>query len=604
MQRGAALAALVAITAGAAVPAAAQDIAAPAVGGGGGGGGISSSSGLTSGLRPAYGLGTRVGDLRAQLEGLVSGGAPLPAGIAWQVIPSIGVDVGATDNASFTNGRQRADVFTQITPGVVIIGDTPRVNVNLSYTPLARLYASTPSQNRFDQYLNAGAQVTILPERLLIDARAQVSQQSLTGGFGQDGFSQGTLSDFNRQDQVQSATVEVTPRFVNRFGSLGTAELSYTLAYTNQNYGSGSGFGGSALGAPLGSSFGSGFGTTNQAFGARDQRANAANQGFFPQDLLTHRERATFTTGEDLGRVRSFLLLEAVQFDGAGPYRGAYRREASADNAFALNRTVSLLGKIGYQQILYNGLGGYRFSGITWNAGVRLTPNVEDFIELRYGEQDGTNNFTADMSYAPTARIRLLARYDTGITSNVENQQNLLSGTTVNQFGGSVDTLTGGPVTGTSGFFGTQNNIFELRRLSFTGIYTLPRDTISVSVVREERSPPSNNRGGFGQNLTGYRGDNGIYGTVNWQHELADDWRTNLSVQVGTRSAGRATGPFAAQEASSASERTLSTVASTSYQLSPTLGSQASYVFNQRSGGGSNRSFTENILIVGLRKTF
>ena len=316
MRRGAALAVLAAVAAGAAVPAAAQDAAASGGGGGSGGGsgvggvsgagGVSSSSGLNgSGVRPAYGLGTRVGDLRAQLEGLVSGGAPLPAGIAWQVIPSIGVDVGVTDNASFTNGRQRADVFTQITPGVLIIGDTPRVNVNLNYTPLARLYASTPSQNRFDHYLNGGAQVTLLPERFLVDARAQVSQQSLSGGFGDDGFSGGTRSNFDRRDQVQTATVEVTPRFVNRFGSLGTGELSYSFAYTNQSYGSDNRFRTSALGAPFGSSLGSGFGTA-------DSRANAANQGFFPQDLITHRERGTFTTGEDLGRIRSFLLAEAV----------------------------------------------------------------------------------------------------------------------------------------------------------------------------------------------------------------------------------------------------------------------------------------------------
>ena len=310
------------------------------------------------------------------------------------------------------------------------------------------------------------------------------------------------------------------------------------------------------------------------------------------------------------GRVRNVVLLEAVQFDGAGPYRGATRYEASIDNAYALNRTVTLLGKLGYQRIRYAGLQGYRFSGITWNAGVRLTPNAEDFVELRYGERDGVYDFAADVSYAPTARTRLLARYDTGVTSTTENQQNLLSGTRVDSFGGSVDSLTGGPVSTTSGFFGTQNSVFELNRLSITGIYALSRDTVSVSLVREERSPAGNaaRRGNAGQNGlgqngleqgAGFRGDSGIYGTINWQHDVAADLRTNVSVQVGTRSASRLDG-----QGGSASERTISATAGTSYQLSETLGSQATYVFNQRTGGGGNRSFTENLLLVGLRKTF
>ena len=222
----------------------------------------------------------------------------------------------------------------------------------------------------------------------------------------------------------------------------------------------------------------------------------------------------------------------------------------------------------------------------------------------RYGERDGLSDFAAEASYALTARIRLLARYDTGVTSNAENQQNLLSGTRVDSFGGSVDSLTGGPVATTGGFFGTQNSVFELNRLSITGIYVLSRDTVSVSLVREERSPVGNAaRRGAGQNGLGqgaaFRGDSGIYGTVNWQHDVAADLRTNVSVQVGTRSANRLDG-----QGGSASERTISATAGTSYQLSETLGSQATYVFNQRTGGGGNRSFTENLLLVGLRKTF
>lgn len=599
MRNGATLASLTAASAiaaglGGAWPAGAQDVLTP-------------GGSLGSGSRPAYGAGTRVGNLRSQFEGLLGAGtASAPGGVAWRIIPSIGVDVGVTDNARRVTSPRDPDIFTQVSPGLLILGDTPRVNLNFSYTPLIQLYASTPGQNRLDHYLNAGAQVTVVPERFFIDARANVSQQSLTGGFGQEGAAEGTRSNFGRDDQVQTASVQVTPRFVNRFGSLGTAEFLYSFAYTNQSNSRDGRRGTAPLGSGFNSTFGPGFDST---FGSGNPNANPDNQGFFTQNLITHRERATFTTGEDFGRIRNFALLEAVQFDGAGPYNGAYRREGSVDTAFAVNRTLSLLGKIGYQQIRYTGTQGFRFDGITWNAGVRLTPNVEDFIELRYGQRDGLNDFVVDASYAPTARIRLLARYDTGVTSNAENQRNLLSGTRVDQFGGSVDALTGGPVGTTGGFFGTQNSLFEQRRLSLTGVYALPRDTVSLTLVREERSPVGNagRRGAAGQagtgSGTGFRGDSGIYGTVNWQHELAEDWRTNVSVQVGTRSANQVSDGAAGGEGS-VSERTLSATAGTSYQLSETLSSQATYVFNQRTGGGGNRSFTENLLLVGLRKSF
>lgn len=548
------------------------------------------SAGLDGGVLPAYGTGTRVGGLRSQLEGLVGGaGSLLPAGVAWRIVPAIGVDVGVTDNARRISSPREADVFTEITPSILILGDTPRVSVSLSYSPLAQVYASTPGQNRLDHYLNAGAQVTIIPETFIVDARASVSQQSRTGGFGQAGFSNGTRSAFNRQDQVQSTTVQVTPSYVNRFGSLGTAQVLYSLSYTTQNDQS------DRFGVrPLGSDFGASTSSATRV------NLNGLDQGFSPQgSLITHQERATFTTGEDFGRIRTLALIEATQYDGPGSYRGAYRREISLDNAYAINRNVSVLGKVGYEQLRYTGQQGYRFSGITWNVGGRLTPNQDDYIELRYGERNGIQDFSGDASYSPTARIRLLARYNDGITSNAQDQQNLLSSTSVDAFGGSIDTATGAPVATGGGFFGTQNSVYQLRRLSLSAVYLLSRDTISLSLDREERTPvsqlPNGNSRNTGQAPNQFRGDTGTYGTINWEHDLANDWRTNVSLQVGTRSVG---------EGSNASERTLSASAGTSYQLSETLSSRATYVFNQRAGGGQDRGFTENLFIVGLRKSF
>lgn len=544
------------------------------------------SYGSGFGSLPAYGTGTRVGDLRPQLERLLPRALPSTAQLpAWIISSSIGLDVGVTDNARRVSSPREVDAFTQISPAVLVSGDTARVRVNLSYTPIAELYARTPNQNRLDHYLNAGAQVTLVPDLFYLDLRGNVSQQSLTGGFGQSGFAQGTPSAFDRDDQVQTASVQVTPYLVQRYGGWGTAQLLYSLSYSTQSDRSDD----RRFVPPLGSTFNSTGSTGN---------FNGQNQAFFPQNsLLTHREQATFATGENFGRVRNVLLLEAVQFDGDGIYRGAYRNQASIDNAFAINRSVSVLGLIGYQKLKYNTIPPYRVDGILWNVGIRLTgANPDNFLEARYGRKDGFDAQSLDASYAPTARIRLFARYSTGVTTDIEDQQNRLSSTSVDAFGGSVDSVTGAPVVGTSGFFGTQNNLFRLRRFSATAIYLLTRDTFSASVVNEERSPVSNavaaSSGAFGV-LS--ESDNGTYGTISWQRDIRPDLRSNVSFQYGTRSSG---------SGSNSSERTLSASAGATYQLSETVTSRATYVFNQRSGGGQGRDFYENILLVGLRKSF
>lgn len=538
------------------------------------------------GSLPAYGTGTRVGDLRPQLERLLPRSLPTTAQQRpWIIAPSIGVDVGFTDNARRASSPREFDVFTQISPAVLVSGDTARVRANLSYTPIAELYARTPNQNRLDHYVNAGVSVTLVPDLFYLDLRGNVSQQSRTGGFGQSGFAQGTPSAFDRDDQVQTASVQVTPSLVQRFGGIGTAQLLYSLSYTTQSDRSDS----NRAIPPLGSNFGSVGSGSN---------VNAQNQGFFPQgSLLTHREQATFATGEDFGRVRNVVLLEGVQFDGEGIYRGAYRNQASIDNAFAVTRSVAVLGLIGYQDLKYNTIPPYRVNGILWNVGIRLRgADPDNFIEARYGRKDGFDAQSLDASYAPSARIRLFARYSTGVTTDAEDQQNRLSNTSVDAFGGSVDSITGAPVASTGGFFGTQNNLFRLRRLSATAVYVLTRDSISVSVVNEDRSPVSNaiaaNSGPFGvQTET----TNGTYGTISWQRDLRPDLRSNVSVQYGTRSNG---------SGSNSSERTLSASAGATYQLSETVSSRATYVFNQRTGGGQGRDFSENILLVGLRKSF
>ncbi len=280
---------------------------------------------------PATVTDTRVGDLRGQLEQYLPGLLPRTAGPAFLVHASLGVDAGVTDNALRVGQPRRADAFTTASPILGVSGDTSRLKVNLSYAPVATLYAQTPSQNRFDHYGNGVALATLVPEAVFLDLRGSVTQQSRTGGY----YGQTSTLALNRNDQVQTAAFSVTPYAEHRFGGFGTARIGTSLARTVQT-----------------------------GYGSQDNLSNTQAllfNGFgVTGNLTTQRERASFVTGENLGRVNDVAVLEAVQYSGVGAYRGAHRNQATNDVGYAITRTVTALAGFGYQDLRFNGLPGVR----------------------------------------------------------------------------------------------------------------------------------------------------------------------------------------------------------------------------------------------------
>ena len=514
---------------------------------------------------PATVTDTRVGDLRGQLEQYLPSLQPRTAGPPFLVSASLGVDAGVTDNALRVERPRRADAFTTLSPALQVSGDTARLKVNLSYTPVANLYAQTPSQNRFDQYGNGVALATVVPDAVFLDLRGSVTQQSRTGGYGQTG---GTLA-LNRNDQIQSTALSVTPYAEHRFGGLGTARLGYSLARTVETgYGSGNGFSNAQL-------YNNGLGATG--------------------NLSTQRERASFVTGENLGRVNNIVVGEAVQYSGVGAYRGAHRNQVTNDVGYAVTRTITALAGFGYQDLRFNGVPGVRVQEPTWRVGGRLAPSQDSSLTITYGRRDGFNAAAVDGAFSPSARTRVFVRYATGLTTDAEEQQNLLATTNVGPTGLLVDSATGAPVSSSSGAFGTQNGLYRLRRFSITGLLLLNRDSVSVSLQQDDRTSAG----------TGAASNSGVFGTLSWEHELSPVLTGSASFSYGVDNTGSLTAA-----AGSGSQRTVQTSLALNYLLSETLTGNARYLFTDRSGaaapglGQLGQNLTENLLLVGLRKSF
>lgn len=541
---------------------------------------------------PATVTDTRVGDLRGQLEQYLPGLLPRTTGPAFLVNASLGVDAGVTDNALRIERPRRADVFTVISPDLQVSGDTSRLKVNLNYAPVASVYAQTSSQTRFDQYGNGTALATLVPEAAFLDLRGSVTQQSRTGGYGQ---TSSTVA-LNRNDQIQTTAFSVTPYAEHRFGGLGTARLGYSLARTIQNgYGSQDALNTQAL-------LSNGFGATG--------------------NLTTQRERASFVTGENLGRVNDVAVLEAVQYSGVGAYRGAHRNQATNDVGFAVTRTITALAGFGYQDLRFNGVPGVRIREPIWSVGGRLTPNPDSSVTLTYGRRDGFNAAAADGSYSPTARTRVFVRYATGLTTDAEEQQNLLATTNVGPTGLLVDSVTGAPVSSSSGAFGTQNGLYRLRRFSITGLLLLNRDSVSVSLQQDDRTSVNTVPAGTGGTAAPASASNsGVLGTLAWEHELSPAMTSSASLSYGVDDNGLAgTGSSSGSGSGSGSQRTVQTSLALHYVFTETLTGSARYLFTDRSGGGrtgpatglgtgvgvgqAGQTLTENLLLVGLRKSF
>ncbi len=536
---------------------------------------------------PATVADTRVGDLRGQLLQYLPGLLPRNTGPAFLVTTSLGVDVGLTDNALRVERPRRADIFTEFSPSIQVSGDTSRLKVNLNYAPVASVYAQTPSQTRFDQFGNAVALATIVPDAVFLDLRGSVTQQSRAGGYGQT-----STQTLNRNDQIQTIALSATPYVEHRFAGWGTGRIGYSVARTIQ---------GSR-------------GNQNTA-GANDILL-LNNNGFgVPGNLTTQRERASFVTGENLGRVNDIVVLEAVQYSGGQLYRGAHRNQVTNDVGYAVTRTITALAGFGYQDLRFGGTPGVRINEPIWSVGGRVTPNADSTLTITYGHRDGFNAAAVDGSYAPTARTRVFVRYSTGLTTDSEEQQNLLQSTNVGPTGLLVDNATGAPVSSSSGAFGTQNGLYRLRRASVTGLLVLNRDAVSVSLAQDERTNVSSTTASAGTSALPAGGSNsGVIGTLSWQHELSPVLSSSASFSYGVEDNGNGGGA-----ASSDTQHTIQTSLALNYAITQTLTGSAQYLFTDRSGaaarttqsnpspfgfGQAGQNLTENLLLVGLRKSF
>lgn len=470
---------------------------------------------------------------------------------AWQFTPGIGVKEEWTDNALPGAGQPQASLITIVTPTLAVSGQSARITGALTYAPSIYRYNNVPSQNRVGQNFNGNSHVTLLEEEMFLDLRGFAAEQSLNAATPPPG-----TSPINKQNQGQSYSFSATPYVTHRFGSWGVVQTGVSVSDTVQ----------SALAGNLP-------GTSNRSI-----------------QIGSVQETASFTSGENFGRILSNVNLSAAQESGNGPLRGAYSNTATYQAGYAVSHAITALASVGWEDISYGGGNALRINDATWSAGGKYAPNPDTAITLLYGHQDGVTAASLDASYAPTVRTKLFARYSEGITTSAQELQATLATAQLDPLGNPVDATSGAPLQLTNNFFGTNGSVYKLRSASLTAAWQFDRESLQATVNRQQRTPAGHPTAGTPAGIA----STGTYGSLSWQHDLSDALKSSLFGQYGvTDLAGGQT-----------STTLLVVSAGLNYAFSGTLNGSLQYSYTNSGFSGAVPAEAINLVALGVRKTF
>jgi uncharacterized protein (PEP-CTERM system associated) len=532
-------------------------------------------------------------DLQHQLR--LANGFGAPAGGGWTFVPRIDWQEELTDNALQAHSPRRADLVSFFTPGINIVGDTPRVQATFDFAPTLAIYARTSDLNALTEQMNGLASITLVPDLFYVDVRALAGVQSQFGGIGSVGavgapantaltaqtaaLAGANGQPLNRNDEVQTTSFGLSPYLLQHYGDWGTAKLGYSVGVTKSN--TLNGF--ASLPFPSGSG------------------ANA-------QTLLSNEEIANFTTGEIMQFFQDSFNVDLQQTQstaGAGvidPQTGAplqTQQNTSSTNAtikdtitYQATRGLSVFAMGGHEDIVYSGFGAQSIHDLIWSLGTTWVPNPDSSLTVSYGHQDGFNSLTVNGFYALTARTMLTASYGSMLGTQLQFLQNQLNlegagpnGTVVNAQTGAANSLFGA-----TNALALQDGVFRTTTLAVGGTTTLDRDIITLNLLLATQTS-SGGSSSSAQTKT-FSGS--------WLHQMRPDMTVSAAVSYAIQDQSTGVVSFV----NPGNNTSVVTNLAWQWQISDTLTGSVRYSFFERTSPATAFDIYENMFIVGLSKHF
>jgi uncharacterized protein (PEP-CTERM system associated) len=490
------------------------------------------------------------------------GGYSQNVGTGWNITPSLGLQETFNDNVLESSSNRQWDLISSVTPGLAIYGDTPNTQVRLNYQPSLLYYARESSLNQIAQQLNAVGNFTLWQDHVYLDVRGLAGIGSANGnapglGYGTNGSGgQGTSTAIlNKQNSTQFTSFEASPYFLQSFGDYGTLKVGYTINQSSQ-YSSG--------------------GVTS---------VNGTNSNT-SSTQISNEELVQYTTGQYFDRIFNTTAADATQFSGTGGSSAGHHSTVTDTLNYVLNRTYTVLGTIGYEDIDYGSGSAVAIHDLTWSIGTTITPDPLSSITVTYGHQDGVNNLSFNGRYALTARTAIFASYQTELGTQLQAVQSQLESSTVSNNGSLVNSQTGAPTFVGNNLLGTQTQVYRSQTLSVGTSTLLDRDTIAINAQFSDYTLLGS--GSAGQDSSG------ITGTLSWIHQLSEDLTLSSSASYGRRwsSPGGQSLYFAGTGA-------------LTYNISTTLSSSLSYsLYDVNASGALGESMYQDLVILSLNKQF
>ena len=532
---------------------------------------------------PRAGIDPNIADLRDHLINTYGEAPPSPAGPAppnLQILPQIGVAEEWTSNAGALAGGSAggfgnsvgSDFVTFIQPGITIIDTSQRLEVNLTYQPVGEIYAQHSGFSQFEEEGSGDILATILPGWLYLDLRGSISQQSVFGGSGP--ASTVTLSP-NERETVSSFSV--SPYVTHTFGGTGTLQAGVGYSY-------------SATDAP---NYGNVTVPTSQ--GQIELNQYLQQSGLYGSSSLgTERAFASFTSGENYGRLRDKLGVDASFYTGNGAAGGGRRVLVTDDASYAINRWLTVLAQIGYESLDYPNA-GYRYSGAIGYGGVQLTPTRGTSLTLEYRYVDGFGSVFAQGNWQATPRLRVYGGYSEGIATFDQDLQNsLLDTADENVTGVAATGLIAAPLLAGSNFFGANQNLSKLKRADIAATWLGNWDVVTLSADYETTTPVG--RSFFGIVPASTQGE---FVSISERHELSDTLALTGFIQYGSSRSGLLySGTADSISVSAGIEKTFI------HGLSAYLRYGGSYYLSGDTFGAFGQSGNVSTVIVGALKRF
>jgi uncharacterized protein (PEP-CTERM system associated) len=494
------------------------------------------------------------------LPPLVPGAVPIQAGDLRAppilISPVVQLFEGYTDNPS-SLPQGTPDSITRAIGSANISFDTVRIKGQLSNTIDYDKYARDSSQTSLTDNLLGMGLVTVVPNQLFIDTRTTITQLSKAGGVG---FAPSSV--IPQSQQTQAFLTSISPILRESFGDWLDTELRY-------NYGMNSFSNGSLLGG----------GSTSAGSASAALSNSTQNEATL-----------SLATGRAITEIASKLTLDAVNVGSQSNIKSTQLR-AYDDLEYAFNTKVAAIARIGYDDIRYPLLPAATTIGPIWLVGGRLSPAPGDYLTVRYGLQDGIYGANGLMSYQVTARTKILASLQNGLSSSQQQLQASLGTSALDSNGTVVNQYSGLPSALSNPEFGyTSDNIYRTKQGLFGIQTTLDRDAFGILATynRQVALGPTTA-------AEATSGTNTSYGAnINWSRSLTPLLTSNASLGYARALVG--------------DEKTLTADFSLTYTLSPTLDGIIHYQFINVNASNvavvSTGSYRSNLIEVGITRRF